>query len=94
MGYGCGSRYCGIIAGCTSMDIVDPSGNKVHDDEIAVLLQQEFYDLDEYEMESVISLSYNNEPGTENIENDPYRNEIINYLVDEQVDYVTIVSEL
>ncbi len=97
------SRYSWAIAAAAMITgilfavkiwIVNPSANELRDNEIAVLLQQEFYDLDEFELEDGINQSYTTIKGPEIIEKDSYKDAIIDYLIDEQIDFETIVSEL
>ena len=74
--------------------IVKPSTPEWSNEEIAVIIQDELYDLDEFDLESGINQSYNNKQETVSVEAVSYKDEIINYLIDEQIDYESIISEL
>ena len=75
--------------------IVNPSEKELRNEEITVFLQEEFYDLDSYDVEvgmTQSSVSTNTGSVVEN--ENAYKNAIITYLVDEQIDLQTIVNEL
>ena len=75
--------------------IVNPSEKELRNEEITVFLQEEFYDLDSYDVEvgmTQSSVSTNTGSAVEN--ENAYKNAIIAYLVDEQIDLQTIVNEL
>ncbi len=75
--------------------IVNPSEKGLRDEEITVFLQEEFYDLDGYDIEIGMgqSTAYTDK-GLAVDSKDAYKDAIITYLVDEQIDLEIIVNEL
>ena len=74
--------------------VVKPQVNEWSDAEIAVIIQDELYDMDEFDLEAGINQTHNTTLESVSFETDSYKNEIINYLIDEQIDVESIVSEL
>ena len=85
-----------IIAGFFIVNnlINKPVEPEFRNEEIAVMLQEDIYDLDGSELETGISQSAATEEVSISTENQLYKEAIIEYLVDEQIDLETIVSQL
>lgn len=86
-----------VVAGimlAVKLWVVKPQVNEWSDAEIAVIIQDELYDMDEFDLEAGINQTHNTTLESVSFETDSYKNEIINYLIDEQIDVESIVSEL
>jgi hypothetical protein len=74
--------------------ILKPREEGARNEEIATMLQDDVYDLDEYYLETGIDQTYSEKQKLAGSGKNAYKDAIIDYLMDEQIDLETIVSEL